>query len=456
MNRVFAIASIAVRSAVRSRVVLVLLGLLLLVIVGLPLTVKGDGTVAGQVQILLTYTLGAVSLILSIATVWAGCAAVSLDVQGRQIHLILTKPVRRGEVWLGKWVGLLVLNVALLAVSGAVIYGLLRWNTRGLDANDQRKLREEILVARRQVLAPPVNVEPEARQELERRRAQGALTNGVPVEEVFQSLKDQLLAMAYMVPTGYKRPWMFQLPTTPAGDRPVVVRFKFSSSQVKDAKVTGIWFVGPQGSTDRYEVRLANVPGGTHSFEVPVAALRGSRAVVVEYANVNQEPVAVLFDPKDGVEMLVFEGTFTGNFVRALLVTIFQLALLGALAVSAGSLFSFPVAALVSGYALVMVQAGEYIGQLARGTGSLLSDAGPAGNQATVVDWAMRLVLRVESAIVQPLLGPSPLDALASGRLVDWGWVGWELLIKVVIYSGGLALVASWLFNRREIGLPAE
>jgi hypothetical protein len=26
----------------------------------------------------------------------------------------------------------------------------------------------------------------------------------------------------------------------------------------------------------------------------------------------------------------------------------------------------------------------------------------------------------------------------------------------VVIYSGALAVVASWLFNRREIGLPAE
>ena len=236
----------------------------------------------------------------------------------------------------------------------------------------------------------------------------------------------------------------------------MVVRFKFSSSQVKDAKVAGIWFVGPQNSQERFEARLANVPGGTHTFTVPVAALRGSRAVAVEYANVNAEPVAVLFDPTDGVEMLVYEGTFEGNFVRALLVTLFQLALLGALAVAAGAVFSFPVAALVAGYALVMVQAGGYMQQLSQQTGSLMAMTGQPEESGTVVDAAMRLVLRVESWLVQPLQGASPLDALASGRLVDWGWVGWEFLVRVVIYSGGLALAVSWLFNRREIGLPAE
>ena len=90
MRKVFAIAGIAIRSAIRSRVVLVLLALLLIAIVALPLTIKGDGTVTGAVQVLLRYTLGAVNIILSIATLWAGCAAISAEVQEHQIHLIVT------------------------------------------------------------------------------------------------------------------------------------------------------------------------------------------------------------------------------------------------------------------------------------------------------------------------------------------------------------------------------
>ena len=97
MNKILAIAGIAIRNAVRSRIVIILLGILLLVIVGLPLTVKGDGTIAGQVRVLLGYTLGLVSFILSLTTLWAGCAAVSLEIQERQIHLSSQSPspVRR-------------------------------------------------------------------------------------------------------------------------------------------------------------------------------------------------------------------------------------------------------------------------------------------------------------------------------------------------------------------------
>ena len=81
MKRTIAIASIAIRSAVRSRVVGVLIVLLLLAIIGLPLTLKSDGTLAGEVQVRLTYALGAVMTILSIATWWAVCAAVSAEME---------------------------------------------------------------------------------------------------------------------------------------------------------------------------------------------------------------------------------------------------------------------------------------------------------------------------------------------------------------------------------------
>ena len=47
---------------------------------GLPLTVKGDGTIEGQVQIVIGYTLGLASVLLSMSTLWAGCAAVSAEI----------------------------------------------------------------------------------------------------------------------------------------------------------------------------------------------------------------------------------------------------------------------------------------------------------------------------------------------------------------------------------------
>ena len=80
MRAVSAIALLTIRTAIRSRVVLSLLTVLLLVTVGLPLTVKGDGTLEGHIQIVIGYTLGMATFLLSISTLWSGCAAVSAEI----------------------------------------------------------------------------------------------------------------------------------------------------------------------------------------------------------------------------------------------------------------------------------------------------------------------------------------------------------------------------------------
>ena len=50
----------------------------------------------------------------------------------------------------------------------------------------------------------------------------------------------------------------------------------------------------------------------------------------------------------------------------------------------------------------------------------------------------------------------SVLEYLAGGKLISWGWVGWELVIKVALYAGVLAALTTFFFNRREIALPTQ
>ncbi len=459
MKPVLAIAWMAVRSAVRSRVVGVLLGLLFLAIIGLPLTVKSDGTLAGEVQVRLTYTLGAVLIILSIATWWAGCAAVSSEVQAKQIQLVLTKPVGRGAVWLGKWLGLVALNAALLAVSGAAIYGMIRWkmDPDRLTEAQRRELREQILVARWSVGPQPLDVTAEARRIFEEQQQAGALPANQPVEQVVRAIEESLVRAAHTVPPGYKRTWVFELPATPVGERPVVLRYKFSSSEVtKGTLVRGLWLVGPVGKADRFELEQVNATDGAHAVAIPVSAFGGSRQVAVEYANINPLPVAVLFEPKGGIELQPYAGSFEGNLARALMLAWVQLAFVGAVAVAAGTLLSLPVAALVTGYILLLVKAGDYVAMLATERGTFFSGATQGQPGESALDWVLRQVLWVEGALVQPLQGPNVLEYLTAGRALEWSAVAGAFLIKVVIYSGMCAAVTTFLFNRREIALPME
>ncbi len=440
----------AVRSAVRSRVVVVLLGLLLLAIIGLPLTVKGDGTLTGEVRVLLSYTLGAVGVILAMATLWAGCAAVSLEVQQRQIQMILAKPVSRLEVWLGKWLGLMALNAALLLLCGVAVYGLLRWRTR---TNEQRA--EQILAASRLVLPDLSDLNQAAQRFTEQQLRAGQLPVNVPPDQLYQAVRDAFLRQANTVPEGARQRWLFRLPARPQKDQKLTIRYQFDGSKTEKVSVTGLWRVGPPEAAIPYEVRQTAETGQQYTLLVPASVVGSNNTVMVEYGNVNPSPVTVLFSPQEGVELLVPAGRFEGNFARSLAVMLCQLGFLAALAVTLGSLFSLPVAAFVTGALLILIKASAYIDSLAQSNLPIFGTSGPGAKSPDLVDVVMRTVFKVLAAVIRPLQETSPLENLASGQLVGWGMVGSVFAIKVVLYGGLLMVIGVWLFNRREIALPA-
>src|SRR5882672_5469199 len=117
MQRLTAIAKLTLKAAFRYRLVQILAVLLFGAVVGLPLIIKHDGTAQGFTQILLTYTLGTITTLLGFATLWLACGTLARDVEECQMQMVAVKPIARWQIWLGKWLGILSLNAALLALS---------------------------------------------------------------------------------------------------------------------------------------------------------------------------------------------------------------------------------------------------------------------------------------------------------------------------------------------------
>src|SRR5512134_2364971 len=148
MQRLFAIIWLTWKAAVRFRLFLVVAVLLLAAVVGLPLLIKDDGTARGFTQILLTYTLSSIAALLGLSTLWLACGTLARDIEECQMQVVAVKPIARWQIWVGKWVGLMSINAALLAISGASVFALLQWRAHRLPAEQQAILRSEVLVAR--------------------------------------------------------------------------------------------------------------------------------------------------------------------------------------------------------------------------------------------------------------------------------------------------------------------
>src|SRR5688572_2511416 len=114
-------------------------------VVLLPLVIKDDGTARGFTQILLTYTLTMTTALLGFSTLWLACGTLAREMEEAQLQMVAVKPIARWQIWLGKWLGILILNFFLLCLAGAAVFFLMQHRAQKLPAAQQEILRNEVL-----------------------------------------------------------------------------------------------------------------------------------------------------------------------------------------------------------------------------------------------------------------------------------------------------------------------
>lgn len=136
-----AIARTTITEGLRTKVASTFVILIVLAIPFFWFTAEGDGTIKGRLQMFMTYSLGFSSFLLSLLSVLFACRSLSNEIAGRQIFGIVSKPVPRWQIVVGKFAGVMTLNVILLTYVGLTTYA----GTYGLIAQFKSKLRTEFV-----------------------------------------------------------------------------------------------------------------------------------------------------------------------------------------------------------------------------------------------------------------------------------------------------------------------
>ncbi len=141
-SKLLAIVFLTWKAALRYRFFWVMLALLALAVGGIPLLVKDDGSAEGMTQILITYTLSMITAILGAATLWISAGALATEIENFQLQMVVTKPIPRWQIWLGKWLGVMSMNFILLLFAGGVVYGMVEYRARTLTSDAMERLED--------------------------------------------------------------------------------------------------------------------------------------------------------------------------------------------------------------------------------------------------------------------------------------------------------------------------
>jgi hypothetical protein len=451
MKPLLAIASTTVRSSLRSNVFQIVLFLLLLTVVLLPLTIKGDNTAHGQLQISLIYTLGLVAILLSVVTLWLSCVVIGADVEGYQIHMVTSKPVPRYVYWLGKFVGIVAIQAALLGASSVVLLLLIFWrlDTGNFPKHEMEELRATVLVGRQVYTAKKPDLAKMVKAETQRRvaAANGELPGGISHAVLHDEVARQMKARLQELPARSARRWTFHGLPQLKDDEKAFLRYRMylnKVSQKKQRETVGRW-----GVKDPSRGQYVPLPQKAHTGVFREIILTGKAVskdgtVDIIYENHDPQLKSVIFQQVDGPNILIKRTGFAHNYYRVVLLIFMQLCFLAIIGCACGANLSLPVAIFMS-FSYVLI--GATVGYMNANEVDLNYQPGDIVGRAA---YHVRVTAKAATVSINEF---NHMGHLIKGELVES-----KQIIKVLVYpflTHGLIIVAlgTTALKMRELGL---
>ncbi len=456
MRSIFPIYKLTLRSIFRERVALSMLALLALVLLLLPAGLETDGTIQGALRMHIRYSLGFSSFLIAAMTLWVSCASIAGDLSSKRLQMLLTKSVHRAEIWWGKWLAVVTLVSGLMFVCGGVTYLRIQQmvQTAALSPEEKTELASQYITARRPVDADYIDLSEEANAMADAQIEAGAVPENFPRENLVAQMEHYLRVSHNAASAGQIIPYDFQLPNPLVLGSTFQISYEYDGASMGNSTAPGAWHIDLPGKEGVQVFETEENPYGTKVIEVTVdEALAGATALTLRFENRSEESGRVFFKTDQGVRLFFGGGSFFLNLFRALLLLCGMLGLLAAIGVSAGSVFSLPVACYVSAVVLLMQSfSGTVEEVVAGGVPAIEHEENQLSHSIKVFQYK---VFQGVLVVLKPLEIESPLGRVSKGVLVSPSETFSVFFLRfapvVLLISG----VGVFLFSRREIGAAA-
>lgn len=452
MNSIWAVAANTVKQALRLKIAVVFIILLVVLLPVMGITITGDGTIKGRLQTFVSYSLSLTSFLLSLLAMIISAYSLTSDIKNKQIYTVLTKPILRFQFIIGKLFGVVFLGAVLLTLFASVIYLITVYTPSYSNATEDElnKLNNEFLTARKSLKPVEIDVSKEVEalyEKLER-------NNQLPDEEDMtpEKFKARLTSRKRFekqaaVP-GRELVWQFDNIRLAEPNQSIFIRYKYDVSvNPFDLQVGGVWAVGDirqlryghKVETPIRHFQRRDLIRTFHEIQVPADVVAADGHLEVAFLNDPRlNNTIVIFPPDEGLEILYKADTFGANFFRASVLIFFKIFFFACLGLLASTFLSFPVAIL---FCLVIFFTTHFSGFFFESFSYLSTDISKAYYYS--IRWFFKLLPRFDEL--------NPTKFLVPADLLSFSLVAKAALFVACIKSAFLLVIALLIFHFREI-----
>jgi len=434
------------------KVAVVFIVLLVVLLGALSITSTGDGTLKGRLQTFVSYGLSLTSLLLCLLTIIISIYTLTSDIVQRQIYTVITKPVRRFELIVGKILGVILLDTALLLLFSGAIYAITTYTPKVTSASEAEiaVARNEFFTARAALTPDVANVEKEVERTYARLKSTGQLREffqGVSRKEILRRLtmREQLKKRA--APVGRELVWEFKnvKPLNPGES--LFIKFKYEVSvNPPDLQVYSKWVVGDirqikygaRPTTRIVDFDRKDSIRTFYEIEVPAEVIADDGYLAVAFMNLPLNDTVVIFPLEDGLEVLYKADTFRANYTRGIALILLRLVFLAAMSMLAATFLSFPVAILLCIVVFFTAACSGFI----LDSFDYLSE-NMSGRYSLTFRPIIQLLPQFDKF--------NPTQYLVSARLITWALLAEAIGLMVCVKTMLLSLIGVLIFHYKEI-----
>jgi hypothetical protein len=446
MNRIWAVARNTIKQALRMKIALVFIILLLVLLPVMGISITGDETLKGRLQTFINYSMSLTSILLSLLTIIISIYTVTNDVKEKQIFTVITKPIRRFEFLTGKLLGVLFLDIILLFVFSVIIYSIVIYMPKYFKANENElaQANNEFFTARAALTIQEQDFTKEAEDLYKKQEAEGGLPESMTRSEIIKEISNIMQVASRAADVGGSLIWEFD--DVKPLSQSIFIRFKYEALQeTPDDSIYSRWIVGDPhfiktgepGKTPVFQGDFRHPVKTFQEIEIPAEFIPEDGKLAVVFMNHPSNDTVVIF-PKDGLEVLFKADSFTMNFIRSIVLIFTRLVFLACLGILTSTFLSFPVAILLC-LALFIPEC--FRGFLLESFDSLSSNA------AIIYTYTIKSLIK----ILPEFDKFDPTKFLVPARLLSWYLLGQSILFIVFIKALFLLALGFLIFTYREI-----
>lgn len=456
-----AVCRVTFTAAIRSRLLLSMSFIIALTLTVLHFTLKGDGSLTGHLTVLLRYSLSIAIGLTGVALMWTACASISQDIEDKHIQLTRVKPVPALSIWLGKWLGLMLVQMILVALAGVVtvlLIAVTMGNARH-TTSERNHAVEQLLTGHHQI-EPIETIGAAEIIAFIATRPELAESNIDPGSETWEEIRQHLKLVHNRVSPGESRAWEFVIPEYHSQPGPVIVQIRGITTKIRRANIDGVWRIFDEAGNLLAKIEMQHIWGGTQRVEFPNDAVTSGQKITLRFDNSRESEDTVVFDVYNGIKIRVPAAPFSINLISALLVVLCKLGLLAALGITLGTCFSFPVASFMSVSILFTVMLAGFFSFATTPEIKRFSEHEHHHHEHcshSDPQWFNAFSGAVLSGIdlaAGPATALDPVGSLSEGIYIKPTETGKAIVILLGGYCVILWLAGAWMLSRRELALP--